>query len=138
MAMGFQLDPLIANIFLISLEEKVLPKLSNYLCYWKCYVDDTYAYVVPEKTHFTLKELNSYNPDIILTYELEENNKITFLDVLINRISFSDIETSVDRKNSNTDIYINWYFQSQWKIETSRNLISRAKNISSTEDLLNQ
>ena len=60
MAMGFQLGPLIANIFLISLEEKVLPKLSHYLCYWTCYVDDTYAYVVPEKTHFTLKELNSH------------------------------------------------------------------------------
>ena len=39
MAMGFQLGPLIANIFLISLEEKVLPKLSHcllldMLCWW--------------------------------------------------------------------------------------------------------
>ena len=31
-AMGSPLGPLLANIFIISLEEKVLPKVSNYLC----------------------------------------------------------------------------------------------------------
>ena len=138
-AMGFPLGPLLANIFMISLEEKVLRKVSNYLCYWKRYVDDTYSYVVPEKIGFVLKELNSYHPNIKFTYELEENNKITFLDVIINRISFNEIETNVYRKESNTDIYINWYSHTplQWKIGTLRNLITRAKNISSTEDLLN-
>ena len=62
-------------------------------------------------------------------YELEENNKINFFDVLINRISFNEIETSVYRKKVNTDIYINWYSYapSQWKIGTLRNLIIRAK-----------
>ena len=97
-AMGSPLGPPLANIFMISLEEKVLPKVSNYLCYWKRYVDDTYAYVVPEKIGFILKELNSYHPNIKFMYELEENNKITFLDVLINRISFNEIETSVYRE----------------------------------------
>ena len=103
-AMESPLGPLLANIFMISLEEKVLPIVSNYLCYWKRYVDDTYAYVVPEKIGFILKESNFYHPNIKFTYELEENNKITFLDVLINRISFNEIETSVYRKESNTDI----------------------------------
>ena len=71
--------------------------------------------------------------------ELEENNKITFLDVLINRISFNEIETGFYRKKANTDIYIKWYSHAplQWKIGTLRNLITRAKNITSTEDLLN-
>ena len=127
-AMGSPLGQLLANIFIISLEGKVLPKVSNYLCYWKCYVDDN-AYVVPEKIGFILKELNSYHPNIKFTYELEENNKITFLNVLINRINFSEIETSVYRKESNTDIYINWYSHAplQWKIGTLQNLITMNK-----------
>ena len=138
-AVGSPLGPLLANIFMISLEEKVLPKVSNYLYYWKSYVDDTYAYVVPEKIDFILNELNSYHRDIKFAYELGENNKITFLDALINRISFNKIETNVYRKKSKTDIYINWYSHvpSQWKIGTLQNLITREKNISSTEDLLN-
>ena len=137
--MGSPLGPLLANIFMISLEEKVLPKVSNYLCYWKRYVDDNYAYVVLEKIRFILKELNSYHSNLKFTYELEGNNKITFLDVLINRISFKEIKTSVYRKKSNTDIYINWYSHAplQWEIGILRNLITREKNISSTEDLLN-
>ena len=87
--------------------------MNSHLQFWKRYVDDTYVYVVPE-----------------FTYELEENNKITFLNVLINRISFNEIETSVYRKESNTDIYINWYSHAplQWKIGTIRNLITRGKN----------
>ena len=32
-AMGSPLGPLLAKIFMISLEKKVLPKVSNYLCY---------------------------------------------------------------------------------------------------------
>ena len=64
---------------------------------------------------------------------------MTFIDVLVNRISFNEIEASVYRKESNTDIYINWYSHAplQWKIGILRNLITREKNINSTEDLLN-
>ena len=104
-AMGSPLGPLLANIFMISLEEKVLPKVSSYLCFWKRYVDDIYTYVVPEMIDFILKELKSYHPNIKFTYELEEDNKIVFLDVLINRINPNEIETSVYKKKTNTDIY---------------------------------
>ena len=40
-AMGSPLGPLLANIFMTSLEEEVIPKLMSYLCNWKRYVDDT-------------------------------------------------------------------------------------------------
>ena len=47
---------------------------------------------------------------------------------------FNEIETRAYSKKLNTDIYINWYSHapSQWKIGTLQNLITRAKNISST------
>ena len=59
--------------------------------------------------------------------------------MIIDRISFKEIGTGVYRKGSNTDIYINCYSNvpSQSKIEILRNLITRAKNISLTKDLLN-
>ena len=94
----------------------------------------TCAYVVLGKIDFIIKESNSDHPNIKFTYELAENNKITSFDVL-NRISFNEIETSIYRKKANTDIYINWnsHAPAQWKIWTLWNLITRAKNISSTE-----
>ena len=95
---------IISQHFYDIIRRKVLPKVSNYLCYLKHYVEYTYAYVVPEKIDFILKELSSYHLNTKFTYELEEYNKITCFDVLINRI---------------------------------RNLITGAKDTSSTEDLLN-
>ena len=89
--MGSPLGPLLAKIFMISLEKKFFLKYLIIYVIEKCYIDDTYAYVVSEKIDFILKELSSYHPNINFTYELEESNKITFVDVLINRSSFNEI-----------------------------------------------
>ena len=42
---GSPLGLLLANIFMISLEDNTLPKLELYLRNWKRYVDDTFAYI---------------------------------------------------------------------------------------------
>ena len=89
--MGSPLGPLLAKIFMISLEKKFFLKYLIISVIEKRYIDDTYAYVVSEKIDFILKELSSYHPNINFTYELEESNKITFVDVLINRSSFNEI-----------------------------------------------
>lgn len=40
--------------------------------------------------------------------EVEENNEIAFLDILIKRTEEREIETSVYRKNTHTDKYLNF------------------------------
>ena len=137
-AMGSSVGPLLANIFMISLEDSTLPKLELYLCNWKRYVDDTFAYVIPDKIDMILHELHSYHPNIKFTYELESNNKLAFLDVSARRTNDNKVETSVYRKATCTNIYVNWHSHapSNWKIGTLRNLVKRAKSISSSELLL--
>ena len=80
-AMVSPLRPLLANIFMISLEDNTLPQLELYLCNWKQYVDDTFSYVLPDQTDMILHELNSYHPNLKFTYKLESCNKLAFLDV---------------------------------------------------------
>ena len=103
-AMGSALGPLLANIFMISLEDNALPKLELYLRSWKRYVDDTFAYVLPDKIDMILNELNSYHPNIKFTYKLESYNKLAFLDVSAIRASDNKVETSVYRKATCTNI----------------------------------
>ena len=105
--MGSSLGPLLANIFMIQVEDSTLPKLELYLCNWKQYVDDTYAYDLPDKIDMILHELNSYHPNIKFTYELESNNKVAFLDVSARRTNDNKVETSVYRRATCTNIYIN-------------------------------
>ena len=113
---GSPLGSLVANIFMISLEDSTLPKLELYLCNWKRYVDDTFAYVLPDKIDMILYELNSYHSNIKFTYELESNNKLAFLDVSARRTNDNKVETSVYRKAACTNIYINSHVPSNRKI----------------------
>ena len=48
-AMGSPLGSLLANVFMCSLEESIVPKLEDCLVHWKQYVDNTYAYIKPDK-----------------------------------------------------------------------------------------
>ena len=81
--------------------------------------------------------MNSYHPNIQFTLEIEENQKITFLDVLITCTRDNKLETTVSRKETNTDLYINWNSHApiQWKRVSSKNLIQRSISICSNENL---
>ena len=56
----------------------------------------------------------------------------------VTRINKNEIEISIYRKAANANIYINWHSHapSNWKIRTLRNLIKRAKIVSSIKLLL--
>ena len=78
-----------------------------------------------------LNELNK-NKHVKFTAENQSNNMLAFLDVLlINR--FGTIDTTVYRKSTNTDIYINWnsFAPETWKKSTLKMLIHRAFRICS-------
>ena len=62
------LGPVLANIFMISLEESILPSIKKDVAHWKIYVDDTHAYIDPSKIEFVFEKLNSYHPNIQFTH----------------------------------------------------------------------
>ena len=66
------LEQLLANILMTSLEEEVIPTLTSYLWNWKRYVEDTHAYVNPEKVDVILTNLNSYHQNIQFAFKLEK------------------------------------------------------------------
>ena len=132
--MGSPLGALFANIFMCELENTVIPKLEGKICNWATYVDDTFAFIKPNCVNMVENELNNFHESIKFTHELENEEKLPFLDVLVKRTGRDDIETSVYRKATNTDIYMNWksHAPSTWKIATLKSLIKRAFLVSST------
>ena len=89
------LGPLLANIFIISLEDNALPKLRSCLCDWKRYINDIFVYNLPSKTDLITRELNSYHSNIKFSYELASNNKLAFSDLCVTRTSNNEVETTV-------------------------------------------
>nr|VZI29040.1 unnamed protein product [Spirometra erinaceieuropaei] len=70
--------------------------------FWARYVDDTFV-VIDRGQLLTFKErLNTVFPDKQFTMEEEENNQLTFLDVLVCRKDCGGLKTKVFRKAANT------------------------------------
>ena len=106
--MGSPLGPVLANVFMVQLEEEVAPKLQSIMPIWKRYVDDTFTFVKRSHISDVTKEINSFHPNIKFRHEIEQVNKIAFLDVLLEKQDNGNIETSVYRKPTKNSIYIHW------------------------------
>ena len=100
-ALGSSLGPILANVFMVELENTLVPRLHPHVKKWRLYVDDTFAYVKNESIDFVLTTLNSFHPNISFTYEKENNSQLPFLDA-----SFIRNGTHLDTTVSRNDAYI--------------------------------
>ena len=75
----------LANIFIIELEITLVPSLVNYLQKWKRFLDDTFVFVLTDKIGYTLNQLSSFGEKNQFTFEMEEEIKLAFLDVMASR-----------------------------------------------------
>ena len=135
--MDSPLGPVLANIFMVKLERNIISTLSNDILLWKRYVDDTFCFIKLTSINKVLGTLNSYQTNIKFTIEIETENETSFLDVLLIRNN-SLISTKVYRKNTNTDIYINWksFSPNNWKWGTLKTLVTKDFDKCSTDKYL--
>ena len=105
---------------------------------WTRYVDDTLCYTKADSIDYVLKMLNGFHRNIQFTYEVEIDSKISFLDVLVMRDSNNNINTTVYRKSTNNDIYLNWesFAPNKWKWGALKTLTKRAYHVCSSQELL--
>ena len=138
--MGSPLGPVLANAFMVHLEETIVPQLGDKMKTWRRYVDDTFTVVEKGTIDEIISVLNNFHPNIKFTHEMEHQQQIAFLDVLLKKQQDGTLQTSVYRKPTNNSIYIHWqsYAPKQWKIGTLSGIVRRAHEICSTEELLKE
>ena len=122
-----------------SLEESIVPTLKDCLVHWRRYVDDTHAYIEPDKIDYVMKKLNTYHKQIQFTYELEKDQRISFLDVSIRRLTkMENLKQQFLRKRQTqiyTELELSWTYR-QRKIGTLKNLVKRSILLCSNQHLL--
>ena len=96
-----------AGIFMVESERTIAPTLREHMSPWKRYVDDTISYIKEESIEHVLSKLNGYHDNIEFTYEIENDDKLPFLDVLVIRKD-CEVEATVYRKSTNNAIYLHW------------------------------
>ena len=68
--MGSPLGPVLANVFMVHLEESIAPKLKPIMPLWLRYVDDTFTLVKKGKLQEIIRTLNSFHENIKFAHKL--------------------------------------------------------------------
>ena len=139
-AMGSPLSAPMANLFLCHHERNWLndcPESFKPLLYRR-YVDDTFL-VFKERAHIDqfCNYLNGKHPNIQFTKEYENNGKLSFLDVNVNKIHKEQtmgLNCSIFRKGTFTGLGMNYlsYTFYNFKINNIKTLVHRAYHLCST------
>ena len=138
--MGSPLGPILADIFIGHLEQKLRKEISNVNLYCR-YVDDIFIISdTKEDGQILFDHLNSIHPNITLTQHCETDNCIAFLDVEISRRADGSIKRSVYRKNTWSGQYLHFTSFSPigYKVGLVRTLFHRAREICSDDALDNE
>ncbi|XP_046388240.1 uncharacterized protein LOC124157496 [Ischnura elegans] len=137
--MGSPLSPAIANLFMEDFEERALELAPLRPKHFFTYVVDTFIVWPhgPETLMQFLAHMNNVHPSIKFTMETKKDNRLPFLDILIERRADCSLGHSVHRKPMHTDLYLNGrsHHHPAQKNGVLRTLIHRAKAVSDTENL---
>ena len=134
--MGAPLSPVLAELIMEHFEEKCLPKLKFPVPFFFRYVDDIIT-CAPESEIFSMKIIfEKYHPRIKFEVELENDGKLSFLDVMI--------------YNNQNNLITDWYQKPTWtgrflnfhshhplsqKIAIVYNLVDKIKNLANNKFL---
>ena len=107
-AMGSPVSPIVANIYMEEFEHLALNTAPERPRLWKRYVDDTFCIMKGNTVEEFLTHLNNLKPTIRFTMELETDQGLPFLDAHLRKGADGSLVTSVYRKPTHTDRYLQY------------------------------
>ena len=140
-AMGSPLSPIIANIYMEEFETRALSTAPNPPTLWKRFVDDTFVVIQTSHKEEFFHHINSLEESIQFTAEdTQAYGSLPFLDVLVTPQSDGTLATSVYRKPTHTNQYLQWdsHNSISAKYSVISSLFHRAKEVCSTKQQLKE
>ena len=139
--MGSPIRPTVANLFMENFEMRALHSSPNPLLLWKRFVDDTIVIIKKAHKEEFLTHINSVDSNIQFTSEDPgPEGSLPFLDILITPNEEGMLETTVYRKPTHMDQYLQWdsHHPISSKYSVVGTLYHRAKTICSNNEKLQQ
>jgi len=138
-AMGNPLAPIIADLWMQKIEEKLNKFSTNKPTIWLRYVDDVFClFTIPnEKILEFHTRINRWHSNLRFTVDFESNCSIPFLDVLVTHKDHS-IVTSLYRKPTHTGLYMLWDSNQnrRYKLGLIKTLVIRIYRICSSKEII--
>ena len=108
-AMGSSLSPIVANLYIESFEVESIRSAPYPPYLWRRFVDDTFTILQSSQKDGLLEYLNSIDQHIQFTAEDQRTDgAMPFLDILVTPGRDGNLSTSLYRKPTHTDLYLQW------------------------------
>ena len=104
--MGSCILPILADIFMEFVEHRAISTFHTPSKLWVRYVDDIFCLIELQYAEEFHKHLNRISPSITFTLEREQNQSMAFLDVKVTRNKDNTISTTIYKKPSHTNRYL--------------------------------
>ena len=108
-AMGSSVFPIIANFYNLYFEQLAITSAPTPPSVWYRYVDDTFVKIRKDAVDDFTYYINSLDPHIKFTSELEKEGQLAFLDSLVTRRDDGTIKVAICRKATLTDQYLDFH-----------------------------
>ncbi|XP_055522514.1 uncharacterized protein LOC129716705 [Wyeomyia smithii] len=138
-AMGSPLSPILADIVLESIIHNALSHLPFEVPILRKYVDDLFLIIPKDSIDTVLDTFNSQEDRIQFTIEIEQDRKLPFLDLLLNRQEDQSLFTEWYSKPISSGRMLNFhsYHQYKHKINVANNFIHRVTSLTSNPEATN-
>ena len=140
-AMGSSISPIVANLYMEDLETKAIQSAPNPPSFWRRFVDDTLTIMESSQVESFSNHLNSIDHNIQFTKKQSRpDGSVPFLDISITPKEDGSLSTTVYRKPTHTDLYLQWDSNHTMtsKYSVVGTLHHRAQVICSSSELLQQ
>ncbi|XP_072392473.1 inter-alpha-trypsin inhibitor heavy chain H4-like [Diabrotica undecimpunctata] len=139
-AMGASISSVIAQLVLEDLEESVMSHLDFNVPFFHRYIDDCICAIPTNKMTEILDKFNSCHPKLKFTIEIEQNNKINFLDITLHRIN-NTVKTMWFTKEIWSSRYLNYnshhpFSHKKSKLNLSRPISATNESITKAKKLI--
>ena len=137
--MGSPVSPVVANVYMEFFEHRALTSTGNPARLWRRYVDDTFVILQQSQKEEFLQHINFVDPSILFTTEeAKQDGSLSFLDTLVTPQEEGALTTSVYRKPTHTDLYLQWdsHYNLVCKYSVINTITHRAKAVCFNSKLL--
>ena len=98
----------VANLVMEDVEDRALATSNFDVKFWKRYMNDTCVALATCKCKAFLGHLSIVEPTILFALEPELDGKLPFLDILLEHCPDGSVSTSVFRKTTHMDRYLDF------------------------------